>query len=397
VPIAGDTRSPVVASGVVYLTAGSAQRVYAVEAATGRELWHVDIDGYANCCVSVAGGHLFVGTLNGAVYDFAGDGSSIAALPFPSIAPSPSTARTPSPTPRPTLIPVAATGSTDLGGHGFAPVCQIAIDPQGRVWAPEASTGRIAIFSPDGTLLEEWGEPGTGRGQFDFTRGNGDGYGTLAFARDGSFYVLDVGNRRVQQFDAKRNWVRSWGRFGDSPGEYNDPVGIAVASDGTVWVLDDHRNVVEHYDRDGNVIGSFNPFASDPVNEGANSLAIDLEGTLYVSMVNPAKVLVFDPKGKLLRAVGAGEFTEQAGNMAIDGSGRLFVAQGPDRGDAGGVLAFDASGAFLGGFGPQGAGGGELVFPGGLALDGKGGLFVEDSLPETARLLRFRLAPPLVT
>jgi outer membrane protein assembly factor BamB len=99
VSIPGDTRSPVVAGGVIYLTAGAAQRVYAVDAATGNELWHFDIDGYASCCVSVAGGHLFVGTLNGSVYDIAGDGASIAAVPFPSIARLPTTGPTASTTP----------------------------------------------------------------------------------------------------------------------------------------------------------------------------------------------------------------------------------------------------------------------------------------------------------
>jgi outer membrane protein assembly factor BamB len=396
VPIPGDTRSPVVAGGVVYLTAGASRRVHAVEAATGNELWHVDLDGYANCCVSVAGGVLYVGTLAGSVYAISGDGAGVAAAPFPSSPPSPSATQTASPTPRPTLLPISMTASTDLTGRGFAPACQIAIDPQGGIWAPAAATDRIAIFSPDGKLLEEWGEHGTGPGQFDFTRGNGDGYGTLAFAKNGSFYVLDVGNRRVQQFEAGRNWVRSWGRFGDGPRQYNDPVGIAVAPDDTVWVLDDRRDVLEHYDPDGNVIGSFDPFASEPVNEGANSLAVDGDGNLYVSIFNPSEVLVLDPTGSLVRVVGKGQFTEQAGHMAIDRDGRLFVTQGPQRGDAGGVLAFDANGTFLGGFGPEGGAAGELEFTGGIALDGKGSVFVEDSLPETARLLRFKLAPPLV-
>jgi hypothetical protein len=45
----------------------------------------------------------------------------------------------------------------------------------------------------------------------------------------------------------------------------------------------------------------------------------------------------------------------------------------------------------MGGFGPMGDGAGQLVFPAGIALDGKGGVYVEDSLPESARLIRFAL------
>jgi len=34
------------------------------------------------------------------------------------------------------------------------------------------------------------------------------------------------------------------------------------------------------------------------------------------------------------------------------------------------------------------------MFPAGIAVDGKGGLYVEDSLPESARLLHLDLQPP---
>jgi DNA-binding beta-propeller fold protein YncE len=293
-------------------------------------------------------------------------------------------------------LKVGLAWSTNIRRMGFAPVCQIAVDPtSGRVWAPEADADRIAIFSPAGKLLEEWGGSGSGPGQFDFTRSNGDGYGTLAFAKDGSLFVLDVGNRRVQHFDAHRKFVGQWGGFGEGPGQYNDPVGIAVAADGTVWVLDDRRSVVEHVDATGKVLGSFDPFASLASNDGANSLAIDGQSNLYVSTVaSPSNVLVFDANGTLLRTVGEGQFAEQAGNMAIDAEGRLFVTQGPERGSALGILAFGPDGTMIGGFGPKGTGDGQLVFPGGIALDGSGGLYIEDSLPESARLMKLQLLPP---
>ena len=400
IQLTGEVRAPVVSGGIVYLFAGNEHRVYAVDAATGGMLWHFDVDGYGRCCIAVARGAVYVGLDDGSVYAIGGDGTSVSPVPFESTAPTPSAPATAtaseSAPPTRTALPTVATvdRTTDLRGRGFQPACQIAIDPTGRIWAPEAETGKIAIFGPDGTLGTEWSAPADSAGPFDFTRDNGDGYGTLAFAEDGSFYVLDVGNKRVQAFDASRRFLRAWGDFGDRPAEYIDPVGIAVAPDGTVWVLDDRRSVVEHYRPDGTVIGSFDPFAADPFNDGANSLAIDSHGNLYVSMFGPAAILVFDPTGKPLRTVGEGIFHEQAGDMAIDAAGRIFVTQGPDRGTAPGVLVFDADGALIGGFGPEGTGDGQLAFPGGLALDGKGGLYVEDTLPASARLLHVEIRPP---
>ena len=67
--------------------------------------------------------------------------------------------------------------------------------------------------------------------------------------------------------------------------------------------------------------------------------------------------------------------------MAFDADGRLFVTQGPDRGDAPGVLVFGPDGTLLGGFGPEGSATASWSFPGGIALDGKGGLYLFDSSP----------------
>jgi hypothetical protein len=98
----------------------------------------------------------------------------------------------------------------------------------------------------------------------------------------------------------------------------------------------------------------------------------------------------------LLRTVGEGQFSEQAGNMSIDAGGRLFVTQGPERGSALGVLTFAPNGTLIGGFGPLGDGAGQLVFPGGIALDGKGGIYVEDSDFGSTRLIRLELLSPAV-
>ena len=69
------------------------------------------------------------------------------------------------------------------------------------------------------------------------------------------------------------------------------------------------------------------------------------------------------------------------------------MTQGPERGAAPGILVFAADGTLIGGFGLSGTGGGQLVFPAGIASDGRGGLVVEDSDPNAARLIRFEVTP----
>ena len=262
--------------------------------------------------------------------------------------------------------------------------------PSGQLWVGDPYHDRFAIFTTDGAFVEFWGGPGAGDSQFRLTRRNGDGYGAIAFAADGSFFVLDVGNLRVQKFDAKRQFVSAWGSLGSGPGQYLDPVGIAIGPDGRVNVLDDVRGVVETYDAGGKVLGSFSAFVGGVAKfDGANSLSMDASGNFYVSLANPSEVQRFDPSGNPTTTYGApgsgpGAFHEQAGMMAIDTAGRLFVTQGPQRGDRPGVLVFGADGQYLGGWGAPGTGDGQMTFPTGVLLDSAGDVVVGDrgSMPD---------------
>jgi hypothetical protein len=59
-----------------------------------------------------------------------------------------------------------------------------------------------------------------------------------AFDDAGNLYVLDAGNLRVVVFDPAGRHLRSFGRRGGGPGEFQGPIGLAIASDGSVVVND---------------------------------------------------------------------------------------------------------------------------------------------------------------
>ena len=291
-------------------------------------------------------------------------------------------------------------------GQGFAPVTTLAFDHDGRIWATDGANDRFAIFDRAGRFVEYWGSSGTGDGQFHLRRANGDTYGMVAFRPDGGFFVLDVGNGRIQQFDSGRQFTRAWSTTG-SGARYPDLVAIAVGSDSSLYVLDDAIGIIEKRDESGTFISSIPAFAGGaPIENTTNGLAVDAGGNLYVSLAEATgKVLKLDQAGNLLvtyGASGAGQFNEQADKIAIDAAGRVFVTQGPQRGDRPGVLVFAADGQYLGGFGPLGSEDGQLYFPGGILLDGAGNVYVEDDgvnsgpRPRGSSLQLFRLGTPFI-
>jgi tripartite motif-containing protein 71 len=274
----------------------------------------------------------------------------------------------------------------------------MALDPTGRLWVADTGNSRFAIFDPDGTVIEYWEHRGSGEGEFLLERSNGDGFGGIAFAPDGSFYVLDVGNHRVEHFDRERKFLKAWGSFGSDPGHFIYPIGLAVGSDAVVYVLDDKRDVVERFDSNGNVLGHITAYPDAPVGyDSAGTFIVDADGDVYTAIwMVYNEVLKLDSRGAVIETFGSsgsgpGQFPGQAGAGAVDAAGRLFVSQDPS-GTGDKILIFGADGAFQASFGLSGSADGQVKFPFGIVLDGAGNVYVTDAA--TNRVEKFRLFPP---
>ena len=68
--------------------------------------------------------------------------------------------------------------------------------------------------------------------------------GSLTVGPDGSVYVADTGNFRVQVFTPAGGFVRSIGEFGNGPGQFTWPFDLAVDADGNVYVADDKEQTL---------------------------------------------------------------------------------------------------------------------------------------------------------
>jgi outer membrane protein assembly factor BamB len=403
--VEGEARPGAIAGSLFFVPADTEHRIYALDAASGREVWQFDVDGGIDGSLSVTGGSVYVGTTLGGVYAIGGDGSStIAAVPSATASAPSSTA-----TPSSSSALVVATGANAAtfawaargGGQGVNIPAAMALDPQDRLWVADVGNSRFALFNLDGTFVEYWGTKGSGVGQFELQHGDFLN-GSVAFAPDGSFYVLDIGNRRVQHFDKSRRFQNAWGTFGPGPGQFIEPIAIAVDRTGRVHVLDDVRGVVETYDTTGRVVASFDPHLAG--SNSANAMTLDDAGNVYISACCTARneVRKYDPNGQQVATIGSpgngpGQFSDQPGGLRVDPAGRIFVVGRTGSDDF--VQIFSPDGAPLARFAKNGTGDGEVSFGASLALDGKGGVYITDvgSLAGSGgvdRVEKFQLATP---
>jgi hypothetical protein len=198
----------------------------------------------------------------------------------------------------------------------------LAVDPKtGNVWAAVPFENLFWIFSPDGKYLESWGTAGSGPGQFDLNDHlqNPDGFGAIAFAPDGGFYVGDVGNYRIEKFDISRHFAKAWGTFGSDAGRFAEIT--AVATDGKTVYVGDGRGEIQAFDSTGTYLRTFG------ANGGFSAfVAIDLSGNVYATnpSVGAPAVAKFDPRGKEIDRFDMSSIGDAVG-VAVDPRGQIFV------------------------------------------------------------------------
>jgi len=161
---------------------------------------------------------------------------------------------------------------------------------------------------------------------------------SLAFAKDGSVYVADSRNHRVVHLDMQGNVLNQWGTFADgantpvADGTLNEPWGIAVGPDGSVYVTDTWNHRIEKFSATGRFIKAWGIFGQAETPEsfyGPRGLAVDAEGRVYVTDTGNKRIVVFDSNGNFVTQFGSagfepGQFDEPVG-ITIDKNGTVYV------------------------------------------------------------------------
>src|SRR5690606_2035451 len=96
---------------------------------------------------------------------------------------------------------------------------------------------------------------------------------------DGTLYVPDIDNDRIQQFTKSGTFVRAWGQGGLEDGRFMGPTTVAVAPGGNVFVTDKHSRRVQEFTSTGTFVRSF---GEDYLRKNVG-LSFDRHGAVYVA------------------------------------------------------------------------------------------------------------------
>lgn len=146
---------------------------------------------------------------------------------------------------------------------------------------------RIVRYDEEGNYVMEWGELGSGPGQFDLVHG-------VAIDRNHRVYVGDRSNNRIQVFTEDGAFIEEWP-------DVSDPVGIFIDERDAVWVISARLNRILKYDLNGTLQyywgayggtrGGFPGGLSRP-----HQIDVDQEGNVYIASWDGGWVDKFVPK-----------------------------------------------------------------------------------------------------
>jgi len=247
------------------------------------------------------------------------------------------------------------------GGGVFRQPQAVAVAPSGDVYVADRWSYVVQHFSASGQFLGEFGEYGSGPGQFGAVGG-------LALDSAGNLYALDADHNRVEKFDASGAFIR---QFGASLLNIGWKGGIAVAGD-TVYVSNSDQEEIARFTLEGtpeSAIGGAAGFA--------HPLGLAVSGDdLYVADDQNDRVVKLKISTDTVEGQAGG--VTNAYDVGVDGSGNVWVA------DNGGnrVMKLDSSLANPAYFNGQG-----MNTPRALAVSSAGDVYVADTLNERVQEL----------
>jgi DNA-binding beta-propeller fold protein YncE len=189
------------------------------------------------------------------------------------------------------LMTLGTPGGAAEPGYFFAPN-DVIVAPNGDIFVSEghgAGNNRILKFTKDGKLIKSWGKKGTGPGEFDQPH-------SLAFDSKGRLYVADRNNNRIEVFDQDGNYISELKQFSRPSGLFIDKHDNLYCADSESESVSRNHNGWKRGIRVGSLKdGKVVAFIPDPVEHAtgtsaAEGVAVDAKGNIYGAEVGPMAI-----------------------------------------------------------------------------------------------------------
>ncbi len=285
-------------------------------------------------------------------------------------------------------------GEPGTGPGQYRTPSSLAMGNAHTLYIADQVNNRVQLLNRTGQVLGEWRQ----WDEHDMDQGLTQSFlpAGVAVGPDGDVYLADTeyehGRKRITRFTADGEFVKRWGPVRTGGSIFTDPFHLAVASDGTIFSVDSGARVVRAFVLDQSSEGYqvVAEWGGSDLFGVPHGIALGDSGWVYVSDQSRNRIHRFDREGNETLSWGAlgeeiGQFRSPLG-IAVDGAGEVYVA---DSGNSR-VQKFTSDGTFITTWGDPGADIGQMDKPNDVEVDENGMIYVLDQSRD--RILRFQPA-----
>ncbi len=213
----------------------------------------------------------------------------------------------------------------------------IAIDnATGNLWVADTKQHQLQVLSsscqPLGSTLADW-KVGSGRASAEVGSFNWP-YDVAIRQSDRVAFIADTQNHRVQAFDvATKTVIAAFGARGNGAGQFQFPSAITVGPDGSVYVADRGNNRIQKLSFNGSTFTSLARYplplvaACSGVGCGPEGVAVDSYGRMIVADSENDRVVVLSPAGGVAATYdGGGTPFNHPAAVEVGPDGKVYVA-----------------------------------------------------------------------
>jgi DNA-binding beta-propeller fold protein YncE len=140
----------------------------------------------------------------------------------------------------------------------------MSVDKGGFLWIADNGAHVVVKLDPNGKVLMTLGKKGEAGADLEHF----DAPTQVAVAPNGDIFVTDghsgggmaTGNARIMKFDKNGKFIKTWGRKGMGPGEFDVLHDIVLDSQGRLFIADRQNNRIQIFDQDGKFIAQWFQF-----------------------------------------------------------------------------------------------------------------------------------------
>ena len=149
------------------------------------------------------------------------------------------------------------------GLYAWAFAHTVRIDKDDNIWATDKGSDMIVKFNPEGRVQMVFGRKQEASEKTEphervnppkpFEEGRFRQPTDVTWDSDGNIYISDgYVNARVAKLSKDGDWIKSWGKHGNGPGEFNLLHSIASDAQNNIYVGDRNNRRIQVFDTDGN-------------------------------------------------------------------------------------------------------------------------------------------------